>query len=83
MPGFLTAVIWVSILLAQVAHAQTSFYQGKTITLVAGTEPGGTLDMRTKALTPFLRKYIPGDDLMDRLTTLLRERAGSVLPGGS
>jgi tripartite-type tricarboxylate transporter receptor subunit TctC len=48
------------ILVAEVANAQ-SFYQGKTITVIAGTEPGGTLDMRIKSLTPFLKKYIPGE----------------------
>lgn len=37
------------------------FIQGKTITVIAGTEPGGTLDMRIKAFLPFLRKYIPGE----------------------
>ena len=29
--------------------------------MIAGTEPGGTLDMRIKAMTLFLRKYIPGE----------------------
>jgi tripartite-type tricarboxylate transporter receptor subunit TctC len=42
-------------------HAQTSFYQGKTITLIHAGEPGGTGDMRVKAVIPFLRKYIPGN----------------------
>ncbi|HWP59088.1 MAG TPA: hypothetical protein VNL14_14440 [Candidatus Acidoferrales bacterium] len=37
------------------------FYQGKTITLVAGTAPGGIGDSRVKAIVPFLRKYIPGN----------------------
>ena len=49
------------IVVAQVANAQGSFYQGKTITVIAGTEPGGTLDMRIKSLTHFIRKYIPGE----------------------
>jgi tripartite-type tricarboxylate transporter receptor subunit TctC len=43
------------------AFAQTPFYQGKTITVVATTSPGGTGDLRVKALVPFLRKYIPGN----------------------
>ncbi len=43
------------------ALAQEPFYQGKTITFIAGTEPGGTLDMRIKSLLPFLRKQIPGE----------------------
>jgi tripartite-type tricarboxylate transporter receptor subunit TctC len=49
------------ILVAQAANGQSPFYQGKTLTIIAGTEPGGTLDMRTKSLTHFLRKYIPGE----------------------
>ena len=49
------------IVVAEVANAQGSFYQGKTITVIAGTEPGGTLDRRIKSLTHFIRKYIPGE----------------------
>jgi tripartite-type tricarboxylate transporter receptor subunit TctC len=41
--------------------AQASFFQGKTITIVQGREPGGTGDLRTKVLVPFLEKYIPGN----------------------
>jgi tripartite-type tricarboxylate transporter receptor subunit TctC len=41
--------------------AQAPFYQGKTITVIAGTAPGGIGDNRVKALVPFLRKYIPGN----------------------
>ena len=43
------------------AFPQTPFYQGKTITIVAGTAPGGIGDNRVKAMNPFLRKYIPGN----------------------
>lgn len=42
-------------------QAQQSFFQGKTITLIQGREPGGTGDLRTKSLVPFLQKYIPGN----------------------
>src|SRR5215475_3946572 len=41
--------------------SQTPFYQGKTITIVQGRDPGGTGDMRVRALVPFLQKYIPGN----------------------
>src|SRR5262245_49781637 len=40
--------------------AQAPFYQGKTITIVAGTTPGGIGDARVKSMMPYLRKYIPG-----------------------
>ncbi|OGQ77925.1 MAG: hypothetical protein A3F90_18850 [Deltaproteobacteria bacterium RIFCSPLOWO2_12_FULL_60_19] len=42
------------------AVSQTPYYQGKTITIVRGGEPGGTGDMQARALLPFLKKYIPG-----------------------
>jgi len=61
MTNVLRAFIGLLIFLAEAANAQTSFYEGKTITVIAGTEPGGTLDMRIKSLTHFLRKYIPGE----------------------
>ncbi len=61
MRNFITAVIGLLIFLAEPANAQTSFYEGKTITMIAGTEPGGTLDMRIKSLTRFLKKHIPGE----------------------
>ena len=41
--------------------AQTPFYQGKTITLVLGTAPGGSSDMMVKAALPYLKKNIPGE----------------------
>jgi tripartite-type tricarboxylate transporter receptor subunit TctC len=40
---------------------ETSFYQGKTVTLIATTAPGGTGDLRVKAMAPFLKKHIPGN----------------------
>ena len=40
--------------------SQAPFYQGKTITVVSGQQPGGTGDTRLKALLPYLKKHIPG-----------------------
>jgi tripartite-type tricarboxylate transporter receptor subunit TctC len=42
------------------AHSEENFYAGKTVTLVATTAPGGTGDLRVKAVMPFLKKHIPG-----------------------
>jgi tripartite-type tricarboxylate transporter receptor subunit TctC len=42
-------------------RAQTSFYEGKTITIIQGRDAGGTGDLRVRALVPFLQKYIPGN----------------------
>ena len=41
--------------------SQELFYKGKTITMIQGREPGGTGDMRVRAMIPFLQKYIPGN----------------------
>jgi hypothetical protein len=43
------------------APAQALFYQGKTITVVAGTDAGGTADLRIKTVVASLRKHIPGN----------------------
>jgi tripartite-type tricarboxylate transporter receptor subunit TctC len=49
------------LLMAQEVRAQADFYRGKTIKLVAATQPGGTSDRRIRAMLPFLEKYIPGN----------------------
>ena len=43
------------------AHAQTPFYQGKTLTIVHGRAAGGSGDLRVRAVAPFLKKYLPGN----------------------
>jgi len=55
---FLLLVLW---LLPGPAFSQAPYYQGKTITIVRGGEPGGTGDMQARALLPYLKKYIPGE----------------------
>src|SRR5512132_4123894 len=42
------------------ASAQTPYFQGKTIKIIRGGEPGGTGDMQARALIPYLKKHIPG-----------------------
>jgi tripartite-type tricarboxylate transporter receptor subunit TctC len=44
-----------------ISLAQAPFYQGKTITVIQGRGPGGSGDMRARAITQFLPKYIPGN----------------------
>lgn len=58
--GWLLTVSAVLIISCGSAFSQASFYQGKTITIVQGRDPGGTGDLRVRALVPFLQKYIPG-----------------------
>ena len=48
-------------LLSTLANGEENFYSGKTITLLATTAPGGTGDLRVKAVPPFLKKHIPGN----------------------
>jgi tripartite-type tricarboxylate transporter receptor subunit TctC len=43
------------------ADAQAPFYQGKTITILQGTSAGGSSDMLTRSMIPFLQKHIPGN----------------------
>ena len=40
--------------------SQSNFYQGKTINVVYGGGPGGTVDLRFRATAAVLRKHIPG-----------------------
>jgi len=42
-------------------YAQSPYYQGKTIKLIQGREGGGSGDIRSRAVIPFLKKYIPGN----------------------
>ena len=42
------------------ALAQTPYFQGKTITIFRGGEPGGSGDMQARALIHALKKHIPG-----------------------
>jgi tripartite-type tricarboxylate transporter receptor subunit TctC len=52
------------LLLTREAPAQADFYKGKTLTIIQGRSPGGTGDMRVRAITPFLQKYIPGNPVI-------------------
>jgi tripartite-type tricarboxylate transporter receptor subunit TctC len=47
-------------LLTQSLQAQAPFYEGKTLTVINGNEPGGTGDLRMRAALPFFKKHIPG-----------------------
>jgi len=55
------SLLLICLVLPGYAFSQAPFYEGKTIKLVLGRRPGGTGDMRIRALIPFLQKYIPGN----------------------
>jgi tripartite-type tricarboxylate transporter receptor subunit TctC len=56
-----SGILFSFYLLPTMALSQASFFQGKTVVVVQGRDPGGTGDLRVKALFPFLHKYIPGN----------------------
>ena len=53
---FLLFVGWVS-----TASAQTPFYQGKTITIIAAAKPGDVYDLYPRLVAEFMPKHIPGN----------------------
>ena len=60
--GLFLAVLFIEVsFLPGELLAQTSFYQGKTISLILGTAPGGSSDMMVKSALPYFKKYIPGE----------------------
>ena len=70
--AFLVAFIACLVVLPSPVFSQSDFYRGKTITIVQGRDPGGTGDLRVRAMNPFLQKYIPGNP------TIINE----FMPGG-
>jgi tripartite-type tricarboxylate transporter receptor subunit TctC len=63
------AVIFGAVLLfhfsvIQSVLAQTNFYNGKTITVVVGSAPGGLYDLWGRLLSRTMGKYIPGNPNM-------------------
>ena len=56
-------LLWLLILalLPCEVTAQNQFYQGKTITVVAGVSAGSVFDMYTRLMTQHMGKHIPGN----------------------
>jgi tripartite-type tricarboxylate transporter receptor subunit TctC len=54
--ALLTSLLWISSL-----AAQTPFYRGKTITLVAGTSAGSQYDAHARLVAQHWGKHIPGN----------------------
>jgi tripartite-type tricarboxylate transporter receptor subunit TctC len=52
----LSFVTWVS-----TASAQTPFYQGKTITIIAAAKAGDVYDLYPRLVAEFMSKHIPGN----------------------
>ncbi|MBM4296893.1 MAG: hypothetical protein FJ143_04050 [Deltaproteobacteria bacterium] len=50
-----------SLLFPAFAFPQAPFFQGKTITIIRGSAPGGVGEARTRSVANYLRKYVPGN----------------------
>lgn len=59
--GVLLVAVGSLTLFPEAASSQAPYYQGKTIVILRGGEPGGTGDVQARALIPYLKKYIPGN----------------------
>jgi tripartite-type tricarboxylate transporter receptor subunit TctC len=58
--------LWFSLLLSFLVlssplHAQSTFYQGKTITLIIGNQVGGQYDLWARHIANHIGKHIPGN----------------------
>lgn len=56
--SFLSFMTWV--LAGNTAALCADYYEGKIITIIAATAPGGGTDMTARAVARFLPKYLPG-----------------------
>lgn len=54
-------VLLVLVLWSSAALAQTPYYNGKTITIVAGTKAGDVYDLYARMFAQYMPKYIPGN----------------------
>ena len=61
IPAFLVGFFICLPVLPCSVFSQADFYRGKTITMIQGRDPGGSGDLRAKAMIPFLQKHIPGN----------------------
>src|SRR5262245_16251590 len=59
--GSVTVVVTAIVFLPVSGWTQAPFYQGKTITVIQGRDPGDAGDMRVKAVIPLVQKHIPGN----------------------
>jgi tripartite-type tricarboxylate transporter receptor subunit TctC len=58
----LASTVGCTLLFAPPARSQPApYYAGKTISIVRGGGPGGSGEFQTRALLPYLKKYIPGN----------------------
>lgn len=56
----ISVILWVSLIPA-VVHSAGSFYEGKTVRLVAGGSAGGGIDAYARIVARHIGRYIPGN----------------------
>lgn len=61
IPRLLASAVLATILSTATAAAQSPYYAGKTITIVAGTKAGDVYDTYARHFAQYLPKYIPGN----------------------
>ncbi len=62
LTALLTALVQVYQSSAPIVFAaEQSFYAGKTVNIIAGFAPGGTIDIRARLFARHLPKYLPGN----------------------
>jgi tripartite-type tricarboxylate transporter receptor subunit TctC len=54
-------ILFLTLGWSSTVFAQTPFYQGKTITMVAGTKAGDVYDLYARLMAEFMPKHIPGN----------------------
>jgi tripartite-type tricarboxylate transporter receptor subunit TctC len=60
----INAALWFGAVIALIpipGFSEDDFYKGKTLVIIQGRDPGGTGDIRTRTVVPYLQKYLPGD----------------------
>jgi tripartite-type tricarboxylate transporter receptor subunit TctC len=58
---FILSLLFVSLSASSSSPADTPFYKGKTITIVAGTKAGDVYDLYARLFAQYMPKYIPGN----------------------
>jgi len=61
---FVLSLVFLWFTPAPLLGQSTPYFQGKTILLIQGREPGGTGALRAQAAIPFLKKYLPGEPII-------------------
>ena len=58
--GYLGGLILFTFTFASVVHAQTPYYQGKTVRLIVSSTAGSNYDLNGRLMAQYIGKHIPG-----------------------